>query len=52
VQLPPGLIAQQAYDLVTRDSVPVCSTKDGRVIVDVADNPVGLLLIPAAGIHP
>ncbi len=47
VQLPPGMIAQQANDLVTRTPVPVYSTKNGRVIVDVAENPVALLAIPA-----
>ena len=45
VQIPAGMIAAQVYDLVTRASVPSCSS-DGQVVVDVADNPVAVLLIP------
>jgi|GEM_PF-3019455 len=52
VQLPPGLIAQQAYDLVTRSAVTILSTNDGQVIVDVADNPVALLLVPGGASEP
>jgi hypothetical protein len=52
VQLPPGMIAQQANDLVTRTSVPIYSTGDGQVIVDIADNPVALSVIPAQAIRP
>jgi hypothetical protein len=54
VQLPTGVIPQQAYDLVTRRSVPMESSDDGRVIINVADNPVALLLIPSTlpGIAP
>ena len=52
VQLPRGMIAQQANDLVTRTSVPVYSTGDGQVIVNIADNPVALSVIPAQALLP
>jgi len=32
--------------------VPVYSTGDGRVIVNIADNPVALSVIPAQAIRP
>jgi hypothetical protein len=46
VGLPPGLVAQRAQDLVTRAPVRFQSSKDGRVIVNIADNPVALWLTP------
>jgi hypothetical protein len=50
VQIPTGMIVAQAYDLVTRASVPSCSSDDGQVIVDVADNPVAVLLVPSGSV--
>jgi len=52
VRLPPGMIAQQANDLVTRSPVTIDTTDDGQVIVDIADNPVALSVIPAPAIQP
>jgi hypothetical protein len=54
VQLPPGVVLQQAYDLVTREPTSIGFSDDGLVIMDVADDPVALLLIPAesAGCTP
>jgi len=46
------MIAQQANDLVTRSPVTIDTTDDGQVIVDIADNPVALSVIPAPAIQP
>ncbi len=51
MQLPPGAMAQQAYDLVTREPVPIASSEDGFAAIDVADDPIALLLIPSVAIQ-
>lgn len=44
-------MAQQAYDLVTREPVPIASSEDGFAAIDVADDPIALLLIPSVAIQ-
>jgi hypothetical protein len=48
VRLPANTSAQRAYDLVTRESLPLEMLDDDLVIIPVADNPVALSLAPVA----